>query len=115
MAFGSFSGLKDHSINILINNHFDYYSNTAFYISGFKKPMNQNHLTGSIIINNPVWKYNKDALVFRNAKTMQFAPNIEFDNVKVFKKDQYGNDSIQGHALYKIIKSFSAYKRVKFY
>jgi hypothetical protein len=84
------SGQKAKEVNVNIIKHLDEGSKTGLcYL--LAKPNSNAAYSGTISVINPIWKHNEKG-GFVNVKSPQTGLNLKFSNVKVYKKDDNGND-----------------------
>jgi hypothetical protein len=88
IALTGLVGENNKNVNIEIVNHIDEYSTYGFTIADFRFKENriERKLNGSIIIRNPIWKFNKQSYALGPTKNLY--PSIEFINCKIYSDEK---------------------------
>jgi hypothetical protein len=85
------SGQNAKNVNVNIIKHIDDGSKTALCYLLAKSNARNVGYSGTISVVNPVWKHNEKG-GFINVKSAQTGLNLKFSNIKVYKKDENGNE-----------------------
>ncbi|NCD70557.1 right-handed parallel beta-helix repeat-containing protein [Mucilaginibacter agri] len=113
IGLGKLPGQINKNVNVVIANHYDEQSHTAFWLGGFKNSYPGNPLTGRVEIINPIWRNNIRA--FKNDTYYDYGPSVQFKNTQVFNKSNSGISANQPDTLLKIKGTFNNNNKVSFH